>query len=105
MLRHLILVLAILAGLSSCKQRAQTTGTPVLPKDVGDAYSQLPDKLDYNIHVKPILSDKCFACHGPDKNKQKAGLRLDFAEFAYANLAENPDKVAIDPGSLDNSEV
>ncbi|GAB3507657.1 DUF1553 domain-containing protein [Emticicia fontis] len=69
------------------------------------AYEELPDKLDYNLHVKPILSDKCFVCHGPDKAKQKAGLRLDFAEFAYANLSENPDKVAIDPGSLDNSEV
>jgi hypothetical protein len=91
----LILVANLL--LFSCK--------PDLPEDVSMAYKELPDELDYNLHVKPILSDKCFACHGPDKAKQKAGLRLDFAEFAYANLAENPDKVAIDPGSLKGSEV
>ncbi|RYU95075.1 DUF1553 domain-containing protein [Emticicia agri] len=93
----LFLVLAANLLLFSCK--------PDLPEEVAVAYEELPDKLDYNLHVKPILSDKCFACHGPDKAKQKAGLRLDFAEFAYANLPENPDKVAIDPGSLKNSEV
>lgn len=93
----LMLVLAANLLLFSCK--------PDLPEDVSVAYEELPDELDYNLHVKPILSDKCFACHGPDKAKQKAGLRLDFAEFAYANLAENPDKVAIDPGSLESSEL
>ena len=40
--------------------------------------SKLPDKIDYNFHVKPILSDKCFACHGPDAGNRKANLRLDF---------------------------
>lgn len=75
-----------------------------LPPDVKVAYDALPGKLDYNIDVKPILSDKCFACHGPDKNKQKAGLRLDIAEFAYAELPEDKGKVAIDPGNLDGSE-
>jgi len=39
--------------------------------------SKLPDEIDYNFHVKPILSDKCFSCHGPDSNKRKANLRLD----------------------------
>jgi hypothetical protein len=95
--RALTLVFSANLLLFSCK--------PDLPDDVAVAYDELPDKLDYNLHVKPILSDKCFACHGPDKAKQKAGLRLDFAEFAYAELSENPDKVAIDPGSLKNSEV
>lgn len=79
--------------------------SPELPDDVAAAYKELPDELDYNLHVKPILSDKCFACHGPDKAKQKAGLRLDIANFAFANLPENPNKVAIDPGDLEDSEV
>lgn len=79
--------------------------SPDLPKDVAQAYKELPDKLDYNLQVKPILSDKCFACHGPDKAKQKAGLRLDAAEFAYGPLPESPGKVAIDPGSLKGSEL
>ena len=30
----------------------------------------IPDQISYNYDVRPILSDKCFACHGPDKNKQ-----------------------------------
>lgn len=82
-----------------------SSSTPKLPLDVEEAYSTLPESLDYNIDVKPILSDKCFACHGPDKAKQKAGLRLDLADFAYASLPENKGKVAIDPGDLGNSEA
>jgi hypothetical protein len=79
--------------------------SPDLPKDVEAAYQSLPDKLDYNQHVKPILSDKCFACHGPDKEKQEAGLRLDRDSSAFADLPDNPGKVAIDPGDLSNSEL
>lgn len=78
---------------------------PDLPDELVDVYKTLPDKIDYNIHVKPILSDKCFACHGPDKAKQKAGLRLDIAEAAYGELPENKGKRAIVPGSLKKSEV
>lgn len=76
-----------------------------LPADVAAAYQKLPAELDYNQHVKPILSDKCFACHGPDKAKQKAGLRLDIAQNAYGPLPESPGKVAIKPGNLAKSEL
>ncbi len=77
---------------------------PEIPEDVQLAYEQLPGKIDYNIHVRPVLSDKCFSCHGPDKAKQKAGLRLDLAENAYAELPENPGKFAIRPGKPGKSE-
>lgn len=76
-----------------------------LPEEVAVAYEDLPDELDYNLHVKPILSDKCFACHGPDKGKRKAGLRLDIPDAAFASLPEHPRKVAIDPGDPDGSEL
>ena len=79
--------------------------SPKLPKDVSEAYATLPDQIDYNLHVKPILSDKCFSCHGPDKARQKGGLRLDIQTNAYARLPENPGKVAINPGSLNGSEL
>ncbi|MDP4251817.1 MAG: DUF1553 domain-containing protein [Bacteroidota bacterium] len=78
---------------------------PNLPRDVQQAYDELPRDIDYNRMVKPILSDKCFTCHGPDRAKIKAGLRLDMAESAYGELPESPGKVAIDPGSPDGSEL
>lgn len=79
--------------------------SPDLPEDVAIAYKALPEKLDYNKDVKPVLSDKCFACHGPDKAKQKAGLRLDIPASAFGELPESPGKVAIDPGNLQGSEL
>ncbi|MEP6737417.1 MAG: DUF1553 domain-containing protein [Chryseolinea sp.] len=97
MLRNVFVLSCVLIGLVSCK--------PDLPEDVAIAYRELPEKLDYNIHVKPVLSDKCFACHGPDKAKQKAGLRLDLSDAAKASLPENPSKVAIHPGDPEGSEV
>ncbi|MEM6800065.1 MAG: DUF1553 domain-containing protein, partial [Bacteroidota bacterium] len=78
---------------------------PNLPDKVESAYRKLPSDLDFNFHVKPILSDKCFACHGPDKEKRAAGLRLDVAADAYAELAESPGKFAIVQGDADHSEV
>jgi len=65
----------------------------------------LPDKISYNFHVRPILSDKCFVCHGPDKNQLKAGLRLDHAEGAYAPLKETKGAFAIVPGKPESSEL
>ena len=65
----------------------------------------LPDRISYNFHVRPILSDKCFACHGPDKNQLKAGLRLDLAESAYAPLKETAGAFAIVPGKPEDSEL
>lgn len=59
---------------------------PELPERVALAEGTLPETVDYNFHVRPILSDKCFACHGPDQENQQAGLRLDRAEDAYSAL-------------------
>ncbi|MDB6080276.1 MAG: endo-inulinase, partial [Akkermansiaceae bacterium] len=58
--------------------------------------------VSYAFDVRPILSDKCFACHGPDGGKREAGLRLDNAEGAYAPFKESKGS-AIVPGDLANS--
>ena len=84
---------------------ACTACTPDLPEDIAEAYHVLPAKLDYNLHVKPILSDRCFACHGNDQNKLKANLRLDDPEYAFKALTESPGKFALKPGKLQQSEV
>lgn len=65
----------------------------------------LPDELDFNWHVRPILSDNCFRCHGPDANTQEAGLRLDMREPAVGELPESPGKYAIVPGDPEASEL
>lgn len=65
----------------------------------------LPAVVDFNIHIRPILSDRCFKCHGPDANKRKASLRLDVADSAYAALKESPGFHAIVPGDPDNSQM
>ena len=61
--------------------------------------------VSYNRDIRPILSDKCFACHGPDANKRKAGLRLDLQSEAYAELNKNKGHFAIIPGNPDKSEL
>lgn len=63
------------------------------------------EKVSYNFEIRPILSDKCFACHGPDANKREANLRLDLAEGAYAALKDDPSAFAIVPGSPETSAV
>jgi len=61
--------------------------------------------ISYNKDIRPILSDKCFSCHGPDVTKMKAGLRLDKPENALAELTKNKGHFAIVPGSPEKSEL
>ncbi len=66
---------------------------------------KLPEEVSYNFDIRPILSDKCLACHGPDANKREAGLRLDIAENAFAALQENPTAHALVAGKPELSQV
>ena len=63
------------------------------------------DEIDYNWHVRPILSENCFKCHGPDPAARKAGLRLDVGELAVQELPEDKGKFAIVPGDTGRSEL
>ena len=71
-----------------------------------ESYSlSIPDVVDYNFHIKPILSDNCYTCHGPDANKRKAGLRLDLEETAFNELKESPGKFALVKGEPQKSKA
>jgi hypothetical protein len=64
----------------------------------GSTNEQMPDTISYNFNIRPILSDKCFKCHGPDASHREADLRLDIAESAYNALKDNPSSHALVPG-------
>jgi mono/diheme cytochrome c family protein len=59
--------------------------------------------IDFSRHIRPILSENCFACHGPDAAKRKAGLRLDTKEGAFAALRSGGR--ALVPGKPEESEL
>ena len=61
-----------------------------------------PAAVEFNRDVRPILSDKCFACHGPDAKNAKSEYRLD--TFDHAITAIDGVK-GIVPGKLKDSEV
>lgn len=66
--------------------------------------SQLPAIVDFNYHIKPILSDRCFACHGPDKKALKADLRLDLSSGALAKKLSSGQHAFV-PGNVRKSEA
>ena len=77
---------------------------PYLPENVAEAYQDLPEKIEFNFHVRPILSDRCFSCHGPDENARKANLRLDKEEVVYSKIPKK-ETFTIYPGQPEKSQL
>ena len=90
-LRYLLLTL-LLFVIAAC--------TTPPPEPSIDAQLTALGEIDFNFHVKPILSQNCYLCHGPDESSREADLRLDIADSAYAVHDSLP---AIKPGDLKSS--
>ena len=69
----------------------------------GPQVENLPERVDFALHVKPVLSDRCFKCHGPDEAARATDLRLDQAEVAFARLTSGA--TAIVPGRPGRSDL
>lgn len=80
MARFSFLLLAMLFGMLCALESGRTSV---------QAADSLPQVVEFNRDIRPILSDNCFQCHGPDKAKRKADLRLDTEEGAFAKLRDD----------------
>ncbi|MGZ0163806.1 MAG: DUF1553 domain-containing protein [Planctomycetales bacterium] len=75
---------AVVAGISSNASAAEST-------------------IDFNRDIRPILSDKCYACHGPDESHREGGFRLDRKDSAFGKAESN--SVVVVPGKPELSEL
>ncbi|QEH38921.1 Planctomycete cytochrome C [Aquisphaera giovannonii] len=97
-----LLVASLALGLASSTARAAEPTENVAPA--------VPARVEFNRDVRPILSDSCFLCHGPDKGRRKGDLRLDLRDEAIkaeALVPGKPDESALverilsdDPGEI-----
>jgi mono/diheme cytochrome c family protein len=62
-------------------------------------------EVSFNRDVRPLLSDRCFACHGPDAHERKSKLRLDQPDGDDGAYRTHDDATAIVPGSVEKSEL
>ena len=61
----------------------------------------MADPIDFGRDIRPLLSDRCFFCHGPDGEERKAGLRLDLEEEAKKMRSGSAAIVEGDPARSD----
>ncbi len=62
-------------------------------------------QIEFDRDVRPILSDRCYACHGPDSEERQADLRLDMHDGAFGTSSFDDSMSIIRPGDLEHSEL
>ncbi len=91
-----LLCLGLIGGGASNVRASQPQPTGGTPSEVGG-------RIDFNAQVRPLLSDRCFRCHGPDEQARKAKLRLDLREPALGKTRSG--QPIVKPGDADASEL
>ena len=93
---HIIIGFLIALVLSSCGASE--------PDELQSVLETLPEEIDFNFHVRPILSDRCYSCHGPDDAARKGDLRLDIETDAKGSLINRGSKAIVE-GAPHNSAI
>jgi hypothetical protein len=88
--------------LTNDRSNRATGDTPVIAAITGEPGAEPAESISFNRDIRPILSDKCFACHGPDSAARKADLRLDTIDDGEEH---DGAYFAITPGDPDASEL
>lgn len=96
---HVLLSYSMIMGLAMGLDSCSSSNASQIQEE------PIPELVSYNFDIRPILSDKCSACHGPDANKREAGLRLDDSVSVFKALKEHPNAYALVPGKPELSEV
>lgn len=101
---RLLLCAVSLLVLNGCGERAEEAEAES-HEEASSGYQG--EAISYNSQVRPILSDRCYACHGPDAANQKSPFRLDSLEASRMNLAREGEapRHGIVPGDPDASLV
>jgi len=102
--KNIILLLSgiLICYLISCQKDIQPTANNTTVRAVE---KKIPEVVDFNFHVKPILSDRCFKCHGPDEQTIEGNLAFHTQEHAFAMVGDKKDHYAIIPNDTVNSTL
>ncbi len=94
-------LLATSAMLLADQPKTATDSTLVSVTKAG----KLPEHVTFNAHIRPIMSNTCFVCHGPDVENNQSDFRLDSFASATGTLPSDDEMRGIVPGDLESSEV